>query len=322
MMAQYDLKGAKVLVIGTRIVRQLVGLGCREIIVIDNMIRGRPENLAGVDPSMVLLVQGDIRDRELVEHLIAGTDTVFHQAALRITHCAAAPRQAMEVMVDGTFELVEACRLAGVRKLVYASAYGMADSLPTAEPRHAQNNRTLYGVAKVFGEGLLRSYNEMFGFDYTALRTFNVYGPGMDIHGVYSEVLIRWMDRLARGEPPLIFGDGLQTMNFIHVDDVARANILAATMPAKDRVLNIGASVETSLHDLAFQLASVMGRPDLVPVHVGDSPANPVRRHLADVSAASEVLGFTSRIALHDGLHDLVSWWLAEKRLALSEAML
>jgi UDP-glucose 4-epimerase len=111
-------------------------------------------------------------------------------------------------------------------------------------------------------------------------------------------------------------------MNFVHVDDVARANILAATMPATDRVFNVGASVETSLRDLAFQLATVMGRPDLVPVHVDDSPVNPVRRRLADVSVASEVLGFTSRISLQDGLHDLVSWWQAEKRLALSEALL
>jgi UDP-glucose 4-epimerase len=315
---RYDLAGAKILVtggagfIGSRIVHHLLDEGCREIVVLDNMIRGRVENLAGVLPGAVRLVHGDIRDRSLVAELVDGTDTIFHEAALRITHCAAEPREALEVMVDATFDLLEACRTSGVRKVVFASSasvYGMADAFPTTEQQNAYNNRTLYGVAKAFGEGLLRSNNDMYGLDYTALRYFNVYGPGMDLHGVYTEALIRWMDRIAHGEPPVIFGDGLQTMDFVHVDDVARANILAATMPATDMVFNVGTGVETSLQDLARQLAVVMGRPDLVPVHVGDNPVNPVRRRLADVAAARDVLDFTSRISLDDGLRDLVSWW-------------
>jgi UDP-glucose 4-epimerase len=124
------------------------------------------------------------------------------------------------------------------------------------------------------------------------------------------------MDRIARGEAPVIFGDGLQTMDFVHVDDVARANILAATVPATDMVFNVGAGVETSLHELARQLTTVMGRPDLVPVHTGDNPVNPVRRRLADVVAAQDILGFKSRIPLEEGLRDLVVWW-REQRLAL-----
>jgi UDP-glucose 4-epimerase len=318
MTESYDLTGKKILVtggagfIGSRIVEHLVRSNCAEVVVIDNMVRGRVENLAGLGDGIVRLVEGDIRDRQLVSELIDGADTVFHQAALRITHCAAEPRQALEVMVDATFDLLELCVEAKVRKVVFASSasvYGMADEFPTTERQNAYNNRTLYGAAKAFGEGLLRSFNDMYGLDYIAFRYFNVYGPGMDLHGKYTEVLIRWMDRIARGEPPVIFGDGLQTMDFVHVDDVARANILGAVVPVSDTVFNVGAEVETSLRELAAKLAKVMGREDLAPVHVGDNPVNPVRRRLADTTLARLMLGFETQVSLEDGLRDLVSWW-------------
>jgi UDP-glucose 4-epimerase len=318
MTDRYDLTGKKVLVtggagfVGSRIVQHLVREGCGKIAVVDNMVRGSIENLKGVGPGVVRLVEGDIRDRRLLAELTDGADTVFHQAALRITHCAAEPREAIQVMVDATFDVVQACLDAKVRKVVFASSasvYGMADMFPTPEAQNPYNNRTLYGAAKAFGEGLLRSFNDMYGLDYAALRYFNVYGPGMDLYGKYTEVLIRWMDRIAGGEPPLIFGDGLQTMDFAHVDDVARANILAATLPVSDTVFNVGAGVETSLRELAQRIARVMGREDLVPVHVGDNPVNPVRRRLADVSAPQVALGFETRIGLDDGLRDLVAWW-------------
>jgi UDP-glucose 4-epimerase len=275
-----------------------------------------------VGDGIVRLVEGDIRDRHLVAQLIDGSDTVFHQAALRITHCAAEPRQALEVMVDATFDLLELCLRAKVRKVVFASSasvYGMADEFPTTERQNPYTNRTLYGAAKAFGEGLLRSFNDMYGLDYVAFRYFNVYGPGMDLHGKYTEVLIRWMDRIARGEPPVIFGDGLQTMDFVHVDDVARANILGAVLPITDVVFNVGAEVETSLRDLAGKLAKVMGREDLAPVHVGDNPVNPVRRRLADTTVARQMLGFETRVSLEDGLRDLVAWWRS-RQASMGEA--
>lgn len=318
MTEGYSLTGKRILVtggagfIGSRIVDHLMRRRCAEIIVLDNMIRGRVENLAGLDQGCVRLVQGDIRNRKLVAEVLDGVDTVFHEAALRITHCAAEPRQALEVMVDATFDLLELCLHANIRKVVFASSasvYGMADVFPTTEWQNAYNNRTLYGAAKAFGEGLLRSFNEMYDLDYVAFRYFNVYGPGMDLHGKYTEVLIRWMDSIARGEPPRIFGDGLQTMDFVHVDDVARANVLGAVLPISDTVLNIGSETETSLRDLAAKLAKVMGREDLVPVHVGDNPVNPVRRRLADTFLARTKLNFKPCVSLEDGLEDLVSWW-------------
>ncbi len=316
------LKGKRVLVtggagfVGSHIVDLLVAAGAGEVVVVDDMVRGRPGNLARVlGRRNVRLIEGDIRDRGLMRSLVAGSDTVFHQAALRITHCAAEPRRAMEVMVDATYELVRLCVEEDVRKLVMASTasvYGMAESFPTREDHHPYGNRTLYGAAKIFAEGLMRSFNDVYGLDYVALRYFNVYGPRMDIHGRYTEVLVRWMERIAAGLPPVIFGDGLQTMDMVHVRDVARANILAAASDASDQVFNVASGTETSLLDLAKTLARVMGRPHLVPVHEAERSVNPVPRRLADTSKAERLLGFRAAVTPEEGLAELVEWWRSE----------
>ncbi len=222
----------------------------------------------------------------------------------------------MEVLVDGTFNVLQAAVDAGVSKVVAASSasvYGLADRFPTAESHHPYNNRTLYGAAKAFNEGLLRSFHEMYGLDYVALRYFNVYGPGMDLEGVYTEVLVRWMEQIATGQAPVIFGDGAQTMDFIHVDDVARANLLAAQSEVSDMVLNVASGRESSLAELAQLLLGSMGSPTQ-PRHLPERQVNGVPRRLADVSAAERLLGFRPRIALDEGLRDLVDWWLAQRR--------
>lgn len=323
MTPRYDLSGAKVLVtggagfVGGHTVARLVEAGAGEIVAVDDMTRGRPENLAGpLLSGCVQLVRGDIRDRALMNDLVAGCDTVFHLAALRITQCAAEPRRALEVMVDATYDLLEFCVTHKVRKVVMASSasvYGMASAFPTAETHHGYDNRTLYGAAKMFGEGLLRSFHEMYGLDYVALRYFNVYGPGMDIHGRYTEVLIRWMERLAMGLPPTIFGDGRQTLDMIHVDDIARANVLAATAPATDVALNIGSGEETSLLRLAELLAELMVTEPVRPVHEAERTVNPVPRRLADISQAAALIDFKRAVPLRDGLASLAAWWRAEK---------
>ena len=186
------------------------------------------------------IIDGDIRDRRQVTEVMEGIDLVFHQAAIRITQCAEEPRLALEVLVDGTYEVVEAAANAGVRKVVAASSasvYGLATRFPTSEQHHPYANDTLYGAAKTFNEGLLRSFYAMRGLDYVALRYFNVYGPRMDVHGLYTEVLIRWMERIEAGEPPLILGDGTQTMDFVFTEDIARANLLAASAGSDRRGL-------------------------------------------------------------------------------------
>jgi UDP-glucose 4-epimerase len=298
--------------VGSHLTDMLVREGAAEVVVLDNFSRGTWANLAwALANGPVRVVQGDLRDRAAVAAATSGADYVFHQAAMRITQCAEHPRLALEMLVDGTYNVLEAAQAEGVRKVVAASSasvYGLADVFPTPEEQHPYNNRTLYGAAKVFNEGLLRSFNEMYGLPYVALRYFNVYGPRMDIFGAYTEVLIRWMERIASGKPPVIFGDGLQTMDFVYIEDIARANLLAARADVTDMVLNIASGTETSLRALASELCAVMGT-DLEPEYQAERKVNAVPRRLAETAAAETHLGFRAQVGLRDGLQRLVSWW-------------
>jgi len=305
--------------IGSHIVDELVRGGASDIVVLDNFTRGRRENLAASLPTgRVRILEGDVRRVDDVARAMDGVGLVFHQAAIRITQCAEEPRLAKDVLVDGTFNVLEAAVRAGVRKVVAASSasvYGAAEAFPTLEAHHSYGNRTLYGAAKAFNEALLRSFNEMYGLRYVALRYFNVYGPRMDVHGAYTEVFVRWMDAIASGRPPVIFGDGTQTMDFVHVADIARANVLAASADASDAVFNIGSGTETSLNELAEMLLSVMGS-SLRPERTAARKVNPVPRRLAAVDAAADQLGFRTRITLEEGLRGLVEWWQRERTTA------
>jgi UDP-glucose 4-epimerase len=302
--------------VGSHIADLLVKEGVSEIIVLDNFTRGCRDNLASTQANgPLVIVDGDIRDRQLLANIMQDVDIVFHQAAIRITQCAEEPRLALEVLADGTFNVLEAAVTAGVKKVVAASSasiYGMAEDFPTTESHHPYNNRTIYGAAKTFNEGLFRSFYEMYGLNYIGLRYFNVYGPRMDIYGVYTEVLIRWMERIVAGQPPLIFGNGEQTMDFVYIEDIARANILAAKADITDMVFNIASGIETSLNDLAHSLLKVMGS-DLQPEYKPERKVNPVQRRLADVSKAKQLLNFEAQVSLEQGLSRLVTWWHKQK---------
>ena len=302
--------------IGSNVVDELVLAGADEVVVLDNFVRGRRENLDWARANgAVELVEGDIRDRALVRQLMEGVDVLFHHAAIRITQCAEEPRLALEVLVDGTYNVFESAVDAEVRKVVAsssASVYGLAEEFPTSERHHPYNNDTLYGAAKAFNEGLLRSFHAMYGLDYVALRYFNVYGPRMDVHGLYTEVLVRWMERISEGKPPLIFGDGLQTMDFIYMGDIARANMLAAATERTDVVYNVASGVETSLLGLAEMLLKVMDS-DLAVEHGPERAVNGVTRRLADTSRAHDLLGFEAEVDLEEGLTRLVDWWKGER---------
>ncbi|HWA00950.1 MAG TPA: NAD-dependent epimerase/dehydratase family protein [Caulobacterales bacterium] len=317
-----NIDGAKILVtggcglIGSTTIDQLLREDVGQIVIYDNLVRGSMNNVADIlNDKRVKLVKGDIRDVEATRKVTEGMDAVIHMAAIRITACAAEPREAMEVMCDGTFNVVEAAHLAGVKKIVAASSasvYGLADNFPTIEKDHPYNNRTWYGAAKVMLEGLLRSFNDMYGTDYVAFRYFNVYGPRMDIHGKYTEVLIRWMERIEAGQPPLILGDGKTSMDFIYIDDIARANVAGLKSDVSDEVFNVASGVETTLNDLAEALMRVMGKK-MQPEYGPERKVNAVPRRLASTEKAKKLLGWEAQVDLEEGLERLVHWWRANK---------
>jgi UDP-glucose 4-epimerase len=292
------------------------------IVILDNLSRGTTANIeSALKHPRVRFVLGDISDAATVASACRNVDAVIHLAAQRITACAADPRRAMEVMCDGSFNVVDAAHQAGVRKIVAASSasiYGLADVFPTPEDHHPYNNQTWYGASKVMLEGLLRSYHAMYGLPYVALRYFNVYGPRMDTNGKYTEVLVRWIDRIAQGQPPLILGDGHQTMDFVYIDDVAKANVLALQSDCDDDVINVASGRETSLRELAAALLKVMGATHLVPEYGPERSVNPVLRRLASTRKAQALLGFRAEVGLEEGLDRLVRWWQKNRPLEVT----
>ncbi|MBL8536040.1 MAG: NAD-dependent epimerase/dehydratase family protein [Hyphomonadaceae bacterium] len=316
------IEGSKILVtggcglIGSTTIDQILLENPAKIVIYDNLVRGSLDNVAHLmNDKRVELIKGDIRDVEATRRVTEGMDAVIHMATLRITACAAEPREALEVMCDGTYNVLEAAHLAGVKRFVTASSasvYGLADTFPTTEEHHPYNNRTWYGASKVMLEGLLRSFNDMYDTSYVAFRYFNVYGPRMDIHGKYTEVLIRWMERIDAGLPPLILGDGGTTMDFVYIDDVARANVLGLKSDVTDEIFNVASGVETSLLQLAHALMRVMGK-EMSPEFGPERKVNPVSRRLACTKKAERLLGFRADVGLEEGLARLVTWWRANK---------
>jgi UDP-glucose 4-epimerase len=299
--------------LGSTIADRLVGEeGIGRLIILDNLTRGTLLNIEQARKrGRVELIQNDIRHFDQIRPHFEGVDIVFHQAAIRITACAEKPRECLEVLIDGTFNVLEACVAAKVEKVVAASSasiYGAAEIFPTREDHHPYGNRTLYGAAKVANEGMLRAFNDMYGLPYVALRYFNVYGPRMDVFGKYTEVLIRWLDCLDRGERPKIFGDGQTSMDFIFSEDVARANILAARSELSDDVLNVASATETTLLELLEALLAVTGQTHVKPEFLAERAVNPVPRRLADVEGAAAKIGFRAQVDLHEGLRRLVAW--------------
>ena len=300
--------------VGSHIADGLVDQGT-EVIVLDDLSRGRRSNLARPRRSATC---ASSRATSATKRSWTGCATESTSCSTRPPYGSPAARRSRGSPSTYSSTARRACSRRpsrrGVRKVVAASSasvYGLAERFPTPEEHHPYANDTVYGAAKLFNEGLLRSYHAMYGLDYVALRYFNVYGPRMDIHGVYTEVLVRWIERIAAGRPPLILGDGRQTMDFIHVADIARANLLAAKSDVSDEVLNIASGVETSLTELAHKLLDAMGAD--LPVEYGPPRSvNNVARRLADTTRARERLGFRAEVPLEEGLGSVVEWWRAE----------
>jgi UDP-glucose 4-epimerase len=295
--------------LGSHIVDQLLDTEAREIVVLDNFVRGTRENLetAAEDPR-VSVVDGSVMDRDLLDDVMHGADHVFHLAALWLYECVNEPRKAVDVNVVGTFNVIDAAVRAGVRRVVYsssASVYGNASFTPMTE-EHPFNNRTMYGATKIAGEQFFRAFYEQHGLDYVALRYMNIYGPRMDDKGTYVSVIMKVLDRIQAGERPTIFGDGTQVFDFVHVRDVARANILAMSAPATDDFFNIGMGIRTSIRELVDMLLEITGS-DLVPEY-RPSEQMFVTHRVGSTEKAERDLGFRAEVPLEEGLRSVVEW--------------
>ena len=316
----YSIKNSKILItggmglVGSTIADQLIEQDPAEIILLDNKLRGHPRNMEkALASGKARFVEGDTRDFDLMDSLIKDVDYVIHMAALRITRCAENPREAFEVMARAPLEMIECCVRHDVKKLVAASSasvYGQAEDFPTTEKHHPYNNRTFYGACKTFNELMYRSYRDMYGLNYNTVRYFNVYGPRMDTEGKYTEVLIRWYYLIREGKQPKIFGSGDQTMDFIYIDDIARATVLALTQDVSGEDFNVARGEETSLKELCYALLRAMDsdlEPEFVPLPPERQKVE-VYRRLASTEKAEKMLGFKAGIELEDGLRRLVSW--------------
>ena len=307
--------------VGSHIVDQLLAEPVREIVVYDNLVRGSRENLgAALSDERVGLIEGSIEDLEALREAMQGVDYVILLAALWLYECVHEPRRAVEVNVVGTWNVIEAALDAGVKKIVYsssASVYGNALETPMSEA-HPFNNRTLYGATKIAGEQFLRAIHEQHGLDYVGLRYMNVYGPRMDHEGTYVSVIMKVLDRIDSGERPVIHGDGSQTFDFVHVADVARANILALKSDATDVNLNVGTGLGTTIKAVVESLLEARGsklEPDYRP---GEEMF--VTHRIGSTELAQELIGFRAEIPYEEGLRTVVEWRQADRTPALESS--
>ena len=304
--------------VGSHVVDAALAAGAREVIAVDALVRGVPENLdQALATGRARLVEIDIRDREAVMATLRGCDVLFHQAALRWTRCQESPRECQEVMVGGTFNVLEAADEANVRRVVMASSavvYGEPVHLPLDED-HPLSGTTVYGAAKVANEQMGRAIAKLRDLPVVSLRYFNVYGPRMDVRSRFVEVMVRWLNAIDEGKPLTLFGDGSASADFVYVDDVARANVLACDAAATDAIVNVCSGVETRMRDLAALLLELTGSDVGVRYEPQPPPSLPQRRY-GDPRRAADVLGFRAETELREGVRRLIQW----RRQALATA--
>lgn len=296
--------------IGSHLVDQLLELGAN-VTVYDSLIKASNYNIQH-QMSRITLIKGDIRDYDFLCKSLEGADLVFNLAALWLIECHNYPDRCVDVNIDGNFNVIRAVHQLEIPCLIHsssASVYGDALHFPMSED-HPLNNRTMYGASKIAIEQILQAYNEMYNLDYTGLRYMNVYGPRMGCHGAYVSVIPKVLSRIEEELPPIIHGDGLQSYDFVYVEDVARANILAATQSATDEFINVGTGVETTIKDLVEMLLEITGS-SLEPVYE-PMETTFVTRRVGDTAKAKSLLGFEARTSLKEGLQKFVEWKKAQ----------
>ncbi|WP_454295840.1 dTDP-glucose 4,6-dehydratase [Salana multivorans] len=322
------LQGATVLVtggagfIGSQLVRELLDREVASLVVVDNFVNGRRENIEErmADPRLTLL-EADIRSDVALDAL-RGIDVVFHLACLGVRHSLHAPRENHEVNATATLELLERARHESVQRFVHVSSsevFGTAQYAPMDE-RHPTWPETVYGGAKLAGEAYARAAFRTHGMPTVVVRPFNTYGPRSHFEGDSGEVIPRTIVRVLNELPPLVYGDGEQTRDFMHVRDTARGlAMIAECDEAVGETINFGSGSEISINELARTVASAAGRTEIEPTYLEARPGD-VRRLLVDGSHMHDLTGFTPEVSFGDGIEELVAWF--QTRPESPEAML
>ena len=322
MNTREDLKGANILLIGgagfigSHIIDRLVEQDVAEITIYDNFARGSLENLEGaLQDSRVKIFElgGNILHTDILDEAMKKKDYVIHLAALWLLQCQDYPRSAFHVNIEGTFNVLEACVRHNIRKLIFsssASVYGDAVEIPMKED-HIYNNTTFYGATKIAGEHMCRAFFHKYGLNYVGLRYMNVYGARQDYKGTYVGVIMKILDRLDRSMPPVVYGDGSQSYDFIYVSDIARACICALESNATDGFYNVGTGRQTSIAELA-KLLLEMSESDL-DIEYQASDQMFVTDRIGDPTKSEKELGFKYKVELREGLAKLIEWRNAHK---------
>lgn len=312
-----DIKGKNILVIGgagfigSHVVDGLLAEDVKGVIVYDNFCRGTRENIEDAlkdSRVKVFEIGGDIQQTDILEKAVKESNAIVHLAALWLLQCYEYPRSAFDVNIRGTFNVLEACRNNNIERLVYsssASVYGDAVELPMTED-HPFNNRTFYGATKIAGEAMCRAFNERYRLPYVGLRYMNVYGARQDYKGTYIAVIMKILDRIDKGLPPIVYGDGSQSYDFIYVSDVADANIKALKSDANDRFYNVGSGISTSIKEVCEMLLELTGSD--LKIQYEPAGLTFVTNRIGSTELAEKDLGFRYKTELKEGLLKLIEW--------------
>jgi UDP-glucose 4-epimerase len=312
-----NITGSKILVIGgagligSHVVDELLKEDIKEVIVYDNFCRGTHENLevALKDPRCrIYEIGGDILQTDILDTAMKGVDGVIHLAALWLLQCYEYPRAAFDVNIRGTFNVLEACVANNIKRIVYsssASVYGDAVTDIMTED-HPYNNWTFYGATKIAGEHMLKSYHKRYGLNGVGLRYMNVYGARQDYKGTYIAVMMKILDNLDKGLPPVVYGDGSQAYDFIYVSDVGLSNVCALKSDVPFGFYNVGRGIKTSIKELTEMILKIAGSN--LAIQYEPAGMTFVTNRVGDPVAAERDLGFTWTIDLEEGLKRLIEW--------------